>query len=83
MMENNKKKSKRTVLSSMEEIVNLARQYCLKPEFYEAADAALDFVAKSLSLTKDEAMLLAFFFEQSSSSRIWISNKRILLPFPP
>ena len=74
MMENDNMMNDRTVLSSMEEIVNLARQYCLKPEFYEAADAALDFVAKSLSLTKDEAMLLAFFFEQSSSSRIWISN---------
>ena len=73
-MENNKKKSKRTVLSSMEEIVNLAKKHSLEPEFFKKADAGLKFISKSLSLTKDEAMMLAFFFENSSSNRIWISN---------
>ena len=74
MMENNKKKSKRTVLSSMEEIVNLAKKHSLEPEFFQKADADLKFISKSLSLSKEEAMLLAFFFENSSSNRIWISN---------
>ena len=68
------KKNKRTVLSSMEEIVNLAKEHSLKPEFYEKASASLKFLSKNLSLTEDEAMMLAFFFEHSSRNRIWISN---------
>ena len=34
-MENNSKKVKRTVLSSMEEVISLAKKYSLEPEFYE------------------------------------------------
>ena len=73
-MENNTKKNKRTLLSSMEEIVNLAKKYSLEQEFYERASASIKYASKILSLTKDEAMLLAFFLEHSSSNRIWISN---------
>lgn len=74
MMENSKKMSKRTILSSMEEIVNYAKMHSLEPEFFQKADTALKFISKNLSLTKDESMMLAFFFENSSSSRIWVSN---------
>ena len=73
-MENNSKKGKRTVLSSMEEIVSLAKKYSLEPEFYEQAAAALKHISKALGLTKDEALLLSFFVEMSSRSRIWISG---------
>ena len=73
-MENKNNKSKRTLLSSMEEIVNLAKKYSLEPEFYDQASASIKYASKILSLTKDEAMLLAFFLEQSSSNRIWISK---------
>lgn len=74
MMENSKKMSKRTILSSMEEIVNYAKKHSLEPEFFQKADPALKFISKNLSLTKDESMMLAFFFENSSGSRIWLSN---------
>ena len=74
MMENSKKMSKRTILSSMEEIVNYAKMHSLEPEFFQKADPALKFISKNLLLTKDESMMLAFFFENSSSSRIWVSN---------
>ena len=74
MMENSKKMSKRTILSSMEEIVSYAKKHSLEPEFFQKADTALKFISKNLSLTKDESMMLAFFFENSSGSRIWLSN---------
>ena len=74
MMENSKKIIKRTILSSMEEIVTYAKKHSLTPEFVQKADPALKFISKSLSLTKDEAMMLSFFFENSSGSRIWLSN---------
>ena len=73
-MENNNKKGKRTVLSSMEEIVSLAKKYSLEPEFYEKGAAALKHISKALNLTKDEAMLLSFFIELSCRSRIWVSG---------
>ena len=73
-MENSKKIIKRTILSSMEEIVTYAKKHSLTPEFVQKADPALKFISKSLSLTKDEAMMLSFFFENSSGSRIWLSN---------
>ena len=74
MMENSKKISKRTILSSMEEIVSYAKMHSLEPEFFQKADPALKFISKNLLLTKDESMMLAFFFENSSGSRIWLSN---------
>ena len=74
MMENSKKISKRTILSSMEEIVSYAKMHSLEPEFFQKADTALNFISKNLSLTKEESMMLAFFFENSSGSRIWLSN---------
>ena len=73
-MESSKKIIKRTILSSMEEIVTYAKKHSLTPEFVQKADPALKFISKSLSLTKDEAMMLSFFFENSSGSRIWLSN---------
>ena len=73
-MESSKKIIKRTILSSMEEIVTYAKKHSLTPEFVQKADSALKFISKSLSLTKDEAMMLSFFFENSSGSRIWLSN---------
>ena len=70
----NKKASKRTVLSSMEDIINQAKKYSLEPEFYEKAAASLKYISKTLNLSNEEAMLLAFFFENSSRNRIWVSN---------
>ena len=58
----------------MEEVIDLAKKHSLEPEFHEKADTSLNYISDNLGLTKDEAMLLAFFFEQSSRNRIWISS---------
>lgn len=68
------KQNEMTILSAMEEIVSLAKKYSLETVFYTKAAGSLDFLAKTLDLTVEEAMLLAFFFERSSSNRIWISS---------
>ena len=73
-MENNKQMNTRTILSSMEEVIELAKKHSLDPEFHEKADASLKYISDGLGLTREEAMLLAFFFEQSSRNRIWISS---------
>lgn len=73
-MENNKQMNTRTILSSMEEVIDLAKKHSLEPEFHEKADTSLNYISDNLGLTKDEAMLLAFFFEKSSRNRIWISS---------
>ena len=69
----NEKVVERTILSSMEEIVELARKHGLNDEFYQGAEQAIAYISEQLRLTSDEAMLLSLFFEKSSSSRIWIS----------
>ena len=58
----------------MEEVIELAKKHSLDPEFHEKADASLKYISDGLGLTREEAMLLAFFFEQSSRNRIWISS---------
>lgn len=68
------KQNEMTILSAMEEIVSLAKKYSLETVFYTKAADSLDFLSKTLELTVEEAMLLAFFFEKSSSNRIWISS---------
>lgn len=68
------KQNEMTILSAMEEIVSLAKKYSLETVFYTKAADSLDFLSKKLELTVEEAMLLAFFFEKSSSNRIWISS---------
>ena len=73
-MENGRKVVKRTILSSMDEVVELAKKYSLEPEFYEKAATSLKYISKVLKLTTDEAMVLSLFFEQSSRNRIWLSS---------
>ena len=68
------KKNEMTILSAMEEIVELAKRYGLETVFYTQAADSLDYLSKKLGLSVEEAMLLAFFFEKSSSNRIWISS---------
>ena len=59
---------KRTLLSSMEDIITKAKEFSLTPEFYQAAEDSLQHLSKALQLTKDEAMLLSFFFENINGS---------------
>ena len=72
-MENNEMTSTRTILSSMEEIISLAKKHSLEPEFYKEAEESLKYISERLSLSREESMLLAFFFEHSSRNRIHIS----------
>lgn len=62
----------------MEEIVNQAKIHGLDPEFYQNAENSLDFVSRKLSLSKEEAMLLSFFVEESSGSIYLTSIARML-----
>ena len=68
------RKKKKTLLSCMEDVVTKAKKFSITPEFYEAAADSLKHLSTVLQLTKDEAMLLSFFLEMCSSSRIWMSN---------
>ncbi len=68
------KNNEKTILSSMEEVVVLAKANSLTPEFYAKANDSLSYISKALGLSQEEAMLLSLFFEKSSSPRIWISN---------
>ena len=73
-METTARTKKRTLLSSMEDVITKAKEFSITPELYEAAAESLEHLSIVLQLTKDEAMLLSFFFEMCSSSRIWMSN---------
>ena len=68
------RKQKRTLLTSMEDIIAKAKEHSLNPEFYQAAAASLKYISSTLELSKEEALLLSLFFEKSSSNRIWINN---------
>ena len=65
---------KRTLLTSMEDVITKAKEHSLNPEFYQAAGASLKYISSTLELSKEEALLLSLFFEKSSSNRIWINN---------
>lgn len=74
VMEEMVRKESRTILSSMEDIVVKAKDKGLEEEFYAEAAESLSYISETLGMSRDEAMMLALFFEQSSASRIWISN---------
>ena len=73
------RKQKRTLLTSMEDVIAKAKEQSLTPEFYKAAAASLKYISSTLELSKEEALLLSLFFEKSSSNRIWINNLADLL----
>ena len=52
-MENNEMTSTRTILSSMEEIISLAKKHSLEPEFYKEAEENLisDMINVSISVS--------------------------------
>ena len=77
-METTARTKKRTLLSSMEDVITKAKEFSITPELYEAAAESLEHLSIVLQLTKDEAMLLSFFFEMCSSSRIWMSKESIV-----
>ena len=68
------RKQKRTLLTSLEDVIAKVKEHSLNPEFYQAAAASLKYISSTLELSKEEALLLSLFFEKSSSNRIWINN---------
>lgn len=68
------KKNEMTILSAMEKIVSMAKKFSLEERFYVESAESLKYLTEKLGLTAEEAMLLSFFFERSSSNRIWISS---------
>ena len=73
-MNKTNRKNSRTILSSMEEVVSMAKEHSLSEKFYEEAEKSLKYIARVLLLSKDEALILSLFFEKSSSWRIRISD---------
>ena len=73
-MTTTKKRQKKTLLSAMEDVINKAQKHGLGQELYTSVATSLKYITTILELTRDEALMLSLFFEQSSSSRIWISD---------
>ena len=73
-MTEKKGKNRRTLLSSMEHVVDKAKNMSLSDRFYEEVNDSLTYISKTLKLSNDEAMLLSLFFERSSQWRIRISD---------
>ena len=73
-MMDRRKTKKRTLLSSMEDVVGKAKLHSLTDRFYDEAEESLAYISKTLKLNKEEAMLLSLFFERSSQWRIRISD---------
>ena len=67
-MTEKKGKNRRTLLSSMEHVVDKAKNMSLSDRFYEEVNDSLTYISKTLKLSNDEAMLLSLFFERSSQS---------------
>ncbi len=72
-MESEIKKQGRTkmdLLSAVENIVDLAKDSKLSPEFYREADKYIKYIGKKLGLTKEQSVLMAIFIEASDDQCI-------------
>ena len=67
-------RQKKTLLTAMEDVITKGQKHGLGPELYSSAATSLKFISTTLEMSREEALLLSLFFEQSSSSRIWISD---------
>ncbi|WP_162612051.1 ATP-binding protein [Alistipes sp. An66] len=68
------KKSKQTLIGAIEQIVNLAVELKLGDTFHEKARPALAYVAESMSLNEEQALVFALFIEKSTDDHIQISD---------
>jgi hypothetical protein len=67
-------KRKLDLLSAVESIVDLAKDSQLSPEFYCKAGRYIKHLSDSLSLTKEQSVMLALFIDQSDDPRIEASD---------
>lgn len=56
------RKQKRTLLTSMEDVIAKAKEHSLSQEFHKAAAASLKYISSTLELSKEETLLLSLFF---------------------
>lgn len=68
------KKNQRTLLSSIEEIVRLAKEYGIEDKFNDEAEKPLKYLSKVLLISKEEALVLSLFMELSPKWRIKITD---------
>ena len=61
------------LLSAVENIVELAKDSQLSPEFYHKAGRFIKHLSDKLSLTKEQSVMMALFLDQSDDSKIGAS----------
>lgn len=62
------------LLSAVENIVELAKESQLSPEFYHKAGRFIKHLSDKLSLTKEQSVMMALFLDQSDDLRIEASD---------
>ena len=62
------------LLSAVENIVELAKDSQLSPEFYQKAGRFIKHLSSKLSLTKEQSVMMALFIDKSDDSRIEASD---------
>ena len=67
-------KRKLDLLSAVENIVELAKDSQLSPEFYQKAGRFIKHLSSKLSLTKEQSVMMALFIDKSDDSRIEASD---------
>lgn len=69
-----RKKAAKTLLEHIECIVELVAGSRLSEEFYQQAKKHIQFVAKKMDLTNNQALLFAIFIEKSDDRQVLISD---------
>ena len=69
-----KNKKPKTLLQHIEQIIVFAEKSKLNDEFYKKSKSSVNFVAKMMHLTTEQAILFSLFMEKSWDSRICISE---------
>ena len=65
---------KMDLLTAVENIVDLAKDSKLSPEFYRNADKYIKYIGKKLGLTKEQSVLMAMFIENSNDQYIEVRD---------
>lgn len=63
-----------TLIGTIEQIVNRAIETHLGETFYDTAAPFLDYLSERMSLNREQALVFALFMEQSTDTRIQISD---------
>jgi SpoVK/Ycf46/Vps4 family AAA+-type ATPase len=68
------RRSPKTLLTHIERIIELAEKSELNGTFYEKAKRSISFVAETMALSADQAVIFSIFMEKSDDSRIYLSE---------